>query len=94
MTKKTGKKKLTAKEKSEKLLKIIEKEQNKVFTAWHVYLAYLLLYRFDSDCLKVYPFLKLGKLPIETDFFVIKMIKNITLVENLGKLPPHKLSNQ
>lgn len=46
--------------------------EHKSYTAWHIFLADVLDYLFDPEDLEIYPFVKLGTLPLESDFIIIR----------------------
>ncbi len=45
---------------------------HKSYTAWHVFLAEVMDYVFEPKYLLVHPFQKLGTLPLESDFIIIR----------------------
>ncbi|MFH0926852.1 MAG: hypothetical protein V1872_14680 [bacterium] len=46
-------------------------KEYKSYTAWHIFLADVMDYLLDPKDLEVYPFEKLGSLPLESDFILI-----------------------
>ena len=48
------------------------RKEHKSYTAWLVFLGEVLDYFFDPADLEVCPFVKLGSLPLESDFIIIR----------------------
>ena len=68
--------------KNNKLVKEKSKSK-KQYTPWHTLLAEVMIYIIDPDDFVVHPFEKLGTLPLESDFIIIRKSKPGKLKKNL-----------
>ena len=67
--------------------------EHKSYTAWHIFPADVMDYFFDPNELEVQPFEKLGSLPLESDFIIIRkkgsMPEILRLYPDFGYLIPY-----
>ena len=67
-------------------------KSNKLYTPWHTLLAEVMIYIIDPDDFMVHPFEKLGTLPLESDFIIIRKKEHGKLKKaypDLGFLIPY-----